>query len=54
MSSSWSIYIIVLTAVMIVGSFLLLFGNRTRPADSEAKTGHVFGFAHRAGERLST
>ncbi len=42
MSSNWSIYIIALTALMIVGSFLLLFGNRTRPADSEAKTGHVY------------
>ena len=42
MSSTWSIYVIALTALMIAGSFLLLFGNRTRPADSEAKTGHVY------------
>ncbi len=42
MTGNWSIYIITLTAIMIVGSFLLLFGNRTRPADSEAKTGHVY------------
>lgn len=42
MNSLWSVYIIALTAIMIVGSFWLLFGNRTRPADSEAKTGHVY------------
>ena len=42
MNSLWSVYIIALTAITIVGSFWLLFGNRTRPADSEAKTGHVY------------
>ena len=42
MSEFWSAYIIVLTVATIVGSFWLLFGNRTRPADSEAKTGHVY------------
>lgn len=41
MSSLWSAYIIVLTVATIVGCFWLLFANRTRPADSEAKTGHV-------------
>ncbi len=42
MTNGWSIYIIALTALMIGGSFWLLLGNRTRPGDSEAKTGHVY------------
>jgi cytochrome c oxidase cbb3-type subunit 3 len=42
MSEFWSAYVIALTVVTILGSFWLLFGNRTRPADSEAKTGHVY------------
>ena len=42
MSEFWSAWIIVLTGVTIVGCVWLLFGNRTRPADSEAKTGHVY------------
>ncbi len=42
MSEFWSAWIIVLTTATIVGSFWLLFGNRTIPADSEAKTGHVY------------
>lgn len=42
MTSFWSAYIIVLTLIVIVGTYWLLFANRTRPADSEAKTGHVY------------
>ena len=42
MTSFWSAYIIVLTAIVIVGTYWLLFSNRTRPSDSEAKTGHVY------------
>ncbi len=42
MTSFWSAYIIVLTAITIVGTYWLLFGNRSRPSDSEAKTGHVY------------
>ena len=42
MTSFWSAYIIVLTPIVIVGTYWLLFANRTRPADSEAKTGHVY------------
>lgn len=42
MNSLWSVYIIALTLITIIGSFWLLFGNRSRPADSEAKTGHVY------------
>ncbi|HMV72419.1 MAG TPA: cytochrome-c oxidase, cbb3-type subunit III, partial [Pseudomonadales bacterium] len=42
MTSFWSGYIIVLTVITIIGTALLLFGNRTRPADSQAKTGHVY------------
>jgi cytochrome c oxidase cbb3-type subunit 3 len=42
MSSFWSAYIIILTVITIIATTWLLFGNRTRPADSEGKTGHVF------------
>ena len=42
MSDFWSAYVIGLTVLTLIGSWLLLFGNRTRPADSEAKTGHVY------------
>jgi cytochrome c oxidase cbb3-type subunit III len=42
MTSFWSAYIIVLTAITIIGSFWILFANRSRPGDSEAKTGHVY------------
>jgi len=42
MTSFWSAYIIVLTVITIIGSFWLLFANRSRPSDSEAKTGHVY------------
>jgi len=42
MTSFWSAYIIVLTVITIVGTYWLLFANRSRPADSEAKTGHVY------------
>ncbi|MCB1632660.1 MAG: cytochrome-c oxidase, cbb3-type subunit III [Pseudomonadales bacterium] len=42
MTSFWSGYIIVLTVITIIATALLLFGNRTRPADSQAKTGHVY------------
>lgn len=42
MTSFWSGYIIVLTTITIIGTALLLFGNRTRPSDSQAKTGHVY------------
>ena len=42
MSDFWSAWIIGITLLMIVGSFWLLFGNRTISSDREAKTGHVF------------
>jgi cytochrome c oxidase cbb3-type subunit 3 len=42
MSSFWSAYIILLTVITIIATCWLLFANRTRPADAEAKTGHVF------------
>ena len=42
MTSFWSAYIIVLTVITIIGTYWLLFGNRSRPSDSEAKTGHVY------------
>lgn len=42
MTSFWSAYIIVLTLITIIGTYWLLFANRSRPADSEAKTGHVY------------
>jgi cytochrome c oxidase cbb3-type subunit 3 len=42
MGSFWSAYIIAFTAITILASFWLLFANRTRPSDSEAKTGHVY------------
>ncbi|MBK6289134.1 MAG: cytochrome-c oxidase, cbb3-type subunit III [Gammaproteobacteria bacterium] len=42
MSSFWSAYIVILTIFTIVATGWLLFANRTRPADSEAKTGHVY------------
>jgi len=42
MTSFWSAYIIVLTVITIIGTYWLLFANRSRPADSEAKTGHVY------------
>ena len=28
--------------ITIIGTYWLLFGNRSRPSDSEAKTGHVY------------
>ena len=42
MTQSWSAYIIALTVLTIVGAIWLLFANRTRPAGSEEKTGHVY------------
>ena len=42
MTSFWSAYIIVLTVVTIIGAFWLLFANRSRPSDAEAKTGHEY------------
>ncbi len=42
MSSFWSAYIVILTVITIIATAWLLVGNRTRPADSEGKTGHVF------------
>jgi cytochrome c oxidase cbb3-type subunit 3 len=42
MTSFWSAYIIVLTLITIVGSFWILFANRSRPSDAEAKTGHEY------------
>ena len=42
MSSFWSAYIVILTLITIIATAWLLVGNRTRPADSEGKTGHVF------------
>lgn len=41
MSSFWSWWVIVLTVTTFVGTFWILFANRTRaPADSEQTTGH--------------
>lgn len=42
MSDFWSIYIIALTVITVVGSFWLLFGNRTRSSDDVGRTGHSF------------
>ena len=42
MSSFWSGWIIVLTLGTIIGMFWLLLGNRTRPGNDDAKTGHVY------------
>ena len=42
MSSFWSGWIIVLTLGTIIGMFWLLLGNRTRPGNEDAKTGHVY------------
>lgn len=42
MSEFWNGWIIALTVITIAGSFWLLFANRSRPADSDAKTGHVY------------
>ena len=42
MSSFWSWWIIVLTVATFVGTFWVLFANRTRaPADPEQTTGHA-------------
>ena len=42
MSSFWSGWIIVLTLGTIIGMFWLLLGNRTRPGNEDAKTGHEY------------
>ena len=44
MSSFWSLWIIVLTVITLVGVTWLLFANRKSKlnADNEAKTGHVY------------
>ncbi len=42
MSSFWSAWVIILTVVTFIGTFWILFANRTRqPADPEQTTGHV-------------
>ena len=41
MTSFWSWWVIILTTITFVGTFWLLFANRTRaPADPEQTTGH--------------
>lgn len=42
MSSFWSGWIIVLTVATIIGLFVLLFGNRSRPNTEEKTTGHIY------------
>ncbi|MEE4191990.1 MAG: cytochrome-c oxidase, cbb3-type subunit III [Halieaceae bacterium] len=42
MSSFWSAWVIILTVVTFIGTFWVLFANRTRaPADPEQTTGHA-------------
>ena len=40
MSQSWSLYVIVLTIVSLLGVTWVLFANRTRDAGEDEKTGH--------------
>lgn len=42
MSSFWNGWIVILTVGTLIGLLWLLLGNRTRPGDEEAKTGHVY------------
>ncbi len=42
MSSFWSAWVIILTVVTFIGTFWILFANRTRaPSDPEQTTGHA-------------
>lgn len=41
MSEGWSLYVIVLTVIMIAGTTWVLFGNRTRSSEDDRTTGHA-------------